>query len=127
MLKFFLRIVEDSPPELSFVDNTCVGVIPELVNDLINELGHEVVWVKVPWIRSIKLAEEGKVDLIVRHSLTPERTMFLNGIPYGYDARVLSFYKSPKLTAKITSYADIEKHRIGALRGNFLLKKIVIA
>lgn len=109
----------DYPPELSFVDNTCVGAVPDLITDIMDELGHEIVWKKVPWIRSMKEAKSGHVDLLIRHSMTPGREEYLNAMPYAYYIRELSFYKSPKMTSPIASYQDISRHQLGAIRGNF--------
>lgn len=115
----FTAHCRDYPPELSFDGNKCVGAIPDLITDILNEQGHEILWMKVPWIRSIKMAKDGEVDLLIRHSMTEERKLFLNAIPYGYYTRELSFYKSPTFNSEISSYKDIKQHNIGAIRGNF--------
>lgn len=75
----------------------------------------------MPWIRSIEEAKHGKVDLLIRHSMTPERELILRPIPYAYYTRHLSFYKSPMFKADIKSYKDLETVNIGAIRGIFLL------
>ncbi len=111
------------PPYLYFDGSKCIGAIPDLVTDLMNEQGHQIVWSNVPWIRSIKVAKEGKVDLLIRHSMTQERKQFLHAIPYGYYTRELFFFKSPTLTSDINSYQDIKKYNIGAIRGNFYSPK----
>lgn len=115
----FTANCRDYPPELSFDGEKCVGALPELLTDIINELGHKIVWVKVPWIRSIQIAKNGDVDLLIRHSMTQERELFLDASPYGYFTRHLSFYKSPTFDSDVTKYADLKKHHIGAIRGNF--------
>lgn len=115
----FTAHCRDYPPELSFDGNKCIGAIPDLLTDIVNELGHEIFWIKAPWIRSIKMAKDGDVDLLIRHSMTQERKLFLNAIPYGYYTRELSFYKSPAFNSEVKSYNDIKQHNIGAIRGNF--------
>lgn len=109
----------DYPPEIAYVESDCVGAVPDLITDIITELGHEIVCSKVPWVRSIKVARDGKVDLLIRHSMTPERELFLDAMPYAYYTRELSFYKSPSFTEDIKSYNDIKQHHVGAIRGNF--------
>lgn len=109
----------DFPPEIYFEGNKCVGVLPDLVTDIFIELGHELVWTKVPWIRSIKDAKTGKVDLLIRHSMIPERTLFLAPIEYVQKKRTLYYYKSPFFQGDITSYDALTKVRVGAIRGNF--------
>lgn len=119
MAKTFVAHCRDYPPELSYEGKTCVGVIPELVTDVFSELGHDIEWVKTPWIRSVKAAKGGVVDLMIRHSMTKERSVFLKPIVYGHGERHLSFYKSPRFKGEIKSYDDLSKHNIGAIRGNF--------
>lgn len=115
----FTAYCRDYPPELSFDGSECVGVLPDLVTDIFNEMGHEILWVKAPWIRSLADAKAGKVDLLIRHSMTPERELFLLAAPYAFYLRTLSFYKSPLFKSDITSYDELKKARIGAIRGNY--------
>ncbi|WP_153915746.1 substrate-binding periplasmic protein [Shewanella sp. TC10] len=107
------------PPELFFENGECKGVVPEMMTDIFIELGHQITWENVPWIRSIKEAESGKVDLLIRHSMTEARQVFLYPIAYGYYIRNLNFYKSPRLDLDITSYKELDNYRVGAIRGNF--------
>lgn len=107
------------PPELFFDDGKCLGVIPELVDDIFRELGHEITWLEAPWGRSYREAKKGTVDILIRHSMNPSREPFLRAIPYGYNIRNLAFYMSPTLSADITSYADLAKLNVGAVRGAY--------
>ncbi|GAC34777.1 substrate-binding periplasmic protein [Paraglaciecola polaris] len=107
------------PPELFFDGSKCAGVLPDLVSDIFTELGHDINWAYVPWVRSIREAKKGNVDVMIRHSMTPERKSVLKPITYGYTIRHLSFYKSPRFRGDITSYDDLEKVNIGAIRGVF--------
>jgi polar amino acid transport system substrate-binding protein len=111
------------PPEISFDGEKCIGALPELLTDIINDLGHEIAWLKVPWIRSLQIAKDGEVDLLIRHSMTKEREFFLDASPYGYFTRELSFYKAPTFNSDVNSYEDIKRHHIGAIRGNFYSPK----
>jgi len=115
----FVAHCRDYPPELSFEQNKCVGPIPDLMTDILDELGHKIIWIKAPWIRSAKDAKAGKVDLLIRHSMTEEREVFLNSILYGNYVREVLFFKSPEFHQSIYSYEDIKKHNLGAIRGNF--------
>ncbi|MBW8192166.1 transporter substrate-binding domain-containing protein [Neiella marina] len=109
----------DYPPELYFAGDKCAGIIPDLVTDVLAELGHSITWYKVPWIRSIEYGKKGTVDLLIRHSMTPERELFLVPIPYAHFTRELSFYKSPKFKSDVNSYDELRKLKIGAIRGHF--------
>ncbi|MBJ2136089.1 transporter substrate-binding domain-containing protein [Paraglaciecola chathamensis] len=111
------------PPELYFDGDKCVGVIPDLVSDMLLELGHHIQWLKAPWIRSYREAKKGKVDILIRHSMTPEREAVLLPITYGYSIRNLSFYTSPNFTGNIGSYQDLAKMNVGAIRGVFYSPK----
>ena len=114
------------PPELFFDGSKCLGVLPDLMSDIFSELGHNIKWIDVPWVRSIREAKKGNVDLLIRHSMTPERKSILKPITYGYDTRHLSFYKSPEFTRDIKSYEDLENVNIGAIRGVFYSPKFSV-
>ncbi|MDO6692117.1 transporter substrate-binding domain-containing protein [Aliiglaciecola sp. 3_MG-2023] len=109
----------DYPPDLYFNGKKCIGILPELVEDVLSELGHDVDWVYAPWIRSTKEAKRGNVDLLVRHSMTKKRQTFLKPIKYAVEKRTLYFYKSKRITEDVTSYEQLEKLSIGAIRGVF--------
>lgn len=115
----FTAHCRDYPPKLSFDGQKCVGILPDLVSDILSEMGHDISWIKAPWIRSIKDAKEGKVDLLIRHSMTPEREYFLQPIIYAHYVRTLSFYSSPSFESTIDSYEGLRKVVVGAIRGNF--------
>ncbi|MEP4890423.1 MAG: transporter substrate-binding domain-containing protein [Aliiglaciecola sp.] len=109
----------DYPPEIYFNGKKCIGILPELVEDILAELGHDIEWVYAPWIRSTKEAKRGNVDLLIRHSMTEERNIFLKPIKYAVEKRTLFFYKSKSFTSDITSYDDLKDVSVGAIRGIF--------
>lgn len=115
----FTAHCRDYPPEIWFDNNKCFGALPELVSDIFTELGHKIKWVKAPFARTIHDAKLGSVDLLIRHSMTKERESFLVAFPYGYFERSVFFYKAPNYKHPITSYADLAKIHVGAIRGNF--------
>lgn len=117
--KTFLGHCRNYPPELYFENGKCKGVIPDLVSDILSELGIKVKWQKVPWGRSIIDAQKGDVDLLIRHSMTPARGYYLNPIKYADATRTLSFFKSPNFKPDITSYDELVKVNVGAIRGVF--------
>ncbi|MEP1445869.1 MAG: transporter substrate-binding domain-containing protein [Paraglaciecola sp.] len=119
MAKDFVAHCRNYPPDLYFQKNQCLGAVPDLVNDIFEELGHNIFWVKAPWLRSLKDAKEGRVDILVRHSMTPERASFLLPIKYEDRTRQLLFFKSPALQSDITSYEDLQKVVVGAIHGVF--------
>lgn len=109
----------DYPPELYFDGQKCVGPVPDLMTDILKELGHNIVWSKKPWVRSYKESKTGDADLMIRHSMVKEREYVLQATPYGYVTRKLHFYRSPFFKQAINNYEDIKKHNIGAIRGVF--------
>ncbi|WP_289028627.1 transporter substrate-binding domain-containing protein [uncultured Paraglaciecola sp.] len=117
--KTFLGHCRNYPPELYFENGKCKGVIPDLVSDILSELGIKVKWQKVPWGRSIIDAQKGNVDLLIRHSMTPAREYYLNAIKYADASRTLSFFKSPNFKPDISSYEELVKVNVGAIRGVF--------
>jgi polar amino acid transport system substrate-binding protein len=115
----FTSHCRNHPPDLFFDDGKCIGIIPELVNDILHELGHEITWLEAPWGRSYREAKKGNVDILIRHSMNSSRELFLRAIPYGHDIRNLTFYMSPTLPTDVTSYADLAKLNVGAVRGAY--------
>lgn len=113
----------ERPPEMDFELGQCVGVIPEFVNLVLGNIGHQAKWIKVPWVRSLKEAEYGRVDLLVRHSMTRERAKFLFAIPYGYEKREIFYVISPKKRFKIRSLEDLYGLKLGFLRGSYYSKE----
>ncbi|MEP2650918.1 MAG: transporter substrate-binding domain-containing protein, partial [Paraglaciecola sp.] len=71
------------------------------------------------WGRSLNDAQKGEVDLLIRHSMTPERQYYLNEIKYMDEFRTLAFYKSPSFKFDISSYEELEKVNVGMIRGVF--------
>jgi polar amino acid transport system substrate-binding protein len=115
----FTAHCRDYPPELFFDGAKCSGVVPDLITDIFDELGHEIEWIKAPWARSIAEAQTGDVDILIRHSMTKERELFLLPVVYSHEVRQISFFKSPNFNEKVTSYEHLKSARIGVIRGNF--------
>lgn len=113
----------DYPPELIFEEGKCIGPVPDMVSDILAELGHDIDWINMPWVRSYHEAKLGKVDLLIRHSMTEERQSVLHAITYGSFNRSIFFYKSPMFESDIESYEDLKNVYIGAIRGNFYSPK----
>ncbi|WP_158971958.1 ABC transporter substrate-binding protein [Paraglaciecola sp. L3A3] len=107
-------------PELFFKNGRCSGAVPDLATDIFAKLGHDIVWIQQPPLgRSVREAKQGKVDLLIMHSMTPERQIFLHPVEYASPTRVLFFYKSPKFTSDIDSYEALKKVTLGAIRNVF--------
>lgn len=113
----------DFPPDLYFDGENCVGIVPDFVSDVFDELGYKIKWKKVPWARTISDAKKGRVDLLIRHSMTAERKGFLLPVIYANTRRNLSFYKSPHLRQKVESYDDIAKLKVGSILGFYYSPK----
>ena len=120
MADTFTSYCRDYPPELFFVNGKCVGTVPDLTTDIFAQLGHDIKWIQQPPLgRSVRQAKQGEVDLLIRHSLTPERETFLHLIQYASPTRKLAFYKSAKFKHDIDSYKALKKVNLGAIRNVF--------
>lgn len=110
----------DYPPELFFDKGRCVGAVPDLATDIFVKLGHDIIWIQQPPLgRSVWQAKQGKIDLLIRHSLTSERKMFLHPVQYASPTRSVFFYKSPKFKSDVDSYEALKKVNVGAIRNIF--------
>lgn len=109
----------DREPDLVADGKTCTGPVAELIETALKRIGHTVSWSEVPWKRSIEQAKNGKVDILPRHSMKPEREAFLHAVAYGYKIRKIYFMISPLKDIAIENFADLEGLKIGALRGSF--------
>lgn len=110
----------DYPPEMFFDSGKCIGAVPDLASDIFAKLGHDIIWLKQPPLgRSVREAQQGNIDILIRHSLTSEREKLLYSIEYASPTRSLFFYKSHKFKFDIDSYEALQKVNVGAIRGVF--------
>lgn len=102
----------------------CTGPVPEILETALKRIGHSVKWQNAPWARTIKGAEKGVPDILLRHSMNEERRGFLMPIVYGYEIRKLYFYvTSQRPDIEINSEQDLRNYRIGVLRDSFYAPK----
>ncbi len=109
----------DRAPLIVVEPGGCSGPGADVISLAIEKLGHQVVWMDVPWARTITVAREGEVDLIPLHSMDEEREKFLDPILLGFNERVLYFFKRADNPLVVASVDDLKGISIGALRGSF--------
>jgi polar amino acid transport system substrate-binding protein len=83
--------------------------------------GCKIKYVEIPFARSMKMLKEGKVDVMLNVSKTPEREKMLEFIgPIRLETILLATNNT--ITNKITSLADITniKGKIGLRRGTYI-------
>ncbi|MDU0353940.1 transporter substrate-binding domain-containing protein [Paraglaciecola aquimarina] len=110
----------DYPPELLFENGQCAGPVPDLVADVFAQFGFSIKWVQQPPLgRSVRQAKQGRIDLLIRHSMTAERREALHPVQYASPTRHLFFYKSPKFKSDIDTYDALKNVNVGAIRNVF--------
>ena len=118
----FIAHCRDRPPELVPTNPGCSGPIADIIEIAVGKLGHQVEWHLVPWIRTIKIAEHGEVDIIPRHSMNDKRRTFLYPATYGYETRNVYYMVHSDSQTKIERFDDLIGLTIGARRGSFYSK-----
>ncbi|CAH0537591.1 substrate-binding periplasmic protein [Vibrio marisflavi] len=118
----FVAHCRDRPPELVPTNPGCSGPIAEIIETAVGKLGHEVEWHLVPWIRTIKIAEYGDVDIIPRHSMNDKRSEFLYPATYGYETCNVYYMVNSDSQIKIERFEDLVGLIVGARRGSFYSK-----
>jgi polar amino acid transport system substrate-binding protein len=102
-------------------DNQWHGLNVAFINQLLPLLGCQLKYVEIPFARSIKMLKEGKVDVMLSVSKTPEREKTLAFIgPVRLETMLL--VTNNTIHKKITSLADIIniKGKIGLRRGTYI-------
>ena len=107
------------PPEIIIKNGLPTGPIIKLVEILFHQQKLDIQWREAPWARSLKDAEVGKTDLLVRHSMNPQREQYLLPILLGYETRNVHYVVSHKFADKINQLKEMKGLRIGALRYSF--------
>ncbi|GAA5315351.1 MAG: transporter substrate-binding domain-containing protein [Candidatus Pelagadaptatus aseana] len=107
------------PPDMFFKGNQPAGPIKEIAELALSRAGHSIHWQAVPWKRTQFMARAGNTDLLVRHSMTPEREQYLAPILIGYELRNVLFVKAPGKTIRVKHFKDLKQYRIGQRRGHF--------
>lgn len=109
----------DRSPELIPTRNGCLGPVAVIVETALLRQGHKVKWQQNNWNTTIQNAETGDIDLVIRHSMNPEREAFLHEIAYGYEIRLIYYYSAPGRSQKIRTLSDLNGLTIGAKEGSF--------
>ena len=107
------------PPEIIINNGLPTGPIIKLVEVLFHQQKVDIQWRKAPWARSLKDAEFGKTDLLVRHSMNPQREQYLLPILLGYETRNVHYVILDEHTEKFNLLKEIKGLSIGALRYSF--------
>ncbi|WP_197061264.1 substrate-binding periplasmic protein [Colwellia psychrerythraea] len=113
--------IRHRPPEMSIVDKKYSGPLIDIINLLLIDADLEAQWLVVPWPRTLLRAKLGQVDIIPRHSMTPERKEYLLPMLLGYEQRSVHYLLSPHLK-NIEQYESPQNFSdliFGLLRGSY--------
>lgn len=105
--------IRHRPPEMSIVDKKYYGPLIDIINLLLIDADLEPQWLEVPWPRTLLRAKLGQVDIIPRHSMTPERQEYLLPMLLGYEQRSIHYLLSPDII-------DIELYQSPKQFGNLI-------
>jgi len=109
------------PPEMSVVDGNHSGPIIDIIELLLEDADLEPQWLSVPWVRTLLRAKLGQVDIVPRHSMTPEREKYLLPMLIGYEQRTIHYLLASTIN-------DVDKYQspkqfgsliFGLLRGSY--------
>ena len=85
------------PPEMSIIEQNYSGPIIDIIELLLKDANLEPLWLNVPWPRTLLRAKLGQVDIIPRHSMTPDREKYLLPMLLGYEQRTIHYLLAPTI------------------------------
>jgi len=109
------------PPEINITENKFSGPIIVITDKLLTSINIVPLWMDVPWPRTLLRAKNGKVDIVLRHSMTSDREEFLLPMLIGYEQRVIYYLLGPhiKNVSQYQRVDQLEKLNFGLLRGSY--------
>lgn len=113
-----LHLVTLQYPPLVFQDDTgeIQGVAVEIVESIMNELGHTVSIKMMPWTRALKMVQFGKADAIFTIFKNPHRETFLDFSDEVLIHQPVSFYKRKDRTISYTGdLKELKPFKIGVV------------
>lgn len=110
-------VVDHYPPWKILEDGEFKGIDIELTKALLNEVGCIPHFIECPWIRGIKMIENGEADLISGILKRPDReeNMIFLAPPYKTKSCKVFFIRQKALD--IANYEDLKGRIIGVQRG----------
>lgn len=109
------------PPEISITEKKISGPIIDIMDELLTSINITPFWMNVPWPRTLLRAKNGEVDIVLRHSMTPDREEYLLPMLIGYEQRVVYYLLGPHIK-NVKQYQQIEqldKLTFGLLRRSY--------
>lgn len=98
--------------------DTMKGIDIDLIAQIEKRLDIKIKIVRVPWVRALKMMQDGQADLMSGLARTPERNKFIYYVEPPYTAIRPAFYKHVTTPRQITQYADLASVSIGFTRGS---------
>ncbi|MEH6631789.1 MAG: transporter substrate-binding domain-containing protein [Halopseudomonas aestusnigri] len=109
----------DRPPYIFKDNNNQVkGVMVELLEEAVKQLGYELEWQNVPFAQSLQQLKRMKPVIVPRIRKTKEREAFVKYLgPIGFARTRVLFLVHKKDKDILGSYEDLYKYSIGVKRG----------
>lgn len=106
-----------APPYRIIDDQGVRGFYVEIFEALLSRLGWQRRYVEAPFARSLRLLEEGEVDVMLGPMPTPERERFaLFALPAFPAERKVFLAHRPE--RQVLAYSDLHQRRVGVLIGS---------
>lgn len=115
--KNIIVVVDHYPPWKIVEENKFKGIDIELIQALLHEVGYTPRFIDCPWIRGIKMLENGEADLIsgiLKHPDREKNMLFLEP-PYKTKSSKVIFIRKNELD--IADYDDLKGRILGVQRG----------
>lgn len=98
--------VNESPPFYFLAENEYKGLFVEQAKSLVNEVDCQIDTIKAPWARSLRMLEQGQIDMMADMSITNERKKFLRFLgPHHHEQIVLVVSENSNF--EIQSHTDL--------------------
>lgn len=110
--------VDPQPPWLTLQGQAVEGIDARLITLMLSEIGMRPVFIRCPWLRCLRLMEDGQADLMSGLFKNPEREKYLRYLepPYYVDPPKVFFTRKGS-GPQIMHYGDLHDLTIGALAG----------
>ncbi|MEH6343575.1 MAG: transporter substrate-binding domain-containing protein [Bermanella sp.] len=106
------------PPYTIINDKQASGIDLDIVHKLAHTIKHNVVLVKCPWKRCLKLAELGKLDMLSTAMYTQKRSEYMAYIQPEYMQTSIVFFSKKTRNISIEKYEDLFSLTVGRELGS---------
>jgi len=106
------------PPYYFVADGALRGAVIEVAQQIAKQLGHTLIFEQYPWPRIQRYLSQGKIDMVLLYSKTPQREQFAiyTDFPHMYDASYLAIKKGQSIDFD-GDLSKLQRYKFGNIRG----------